>query len=1066
MSTYWLCADERYLTDRIDFTATAGADDIAIPVVMIQTGNSRSPIYPGIYREPRVRTYSDKFGTPTTLTTVKEITFAAVLGGRSMNEIYAKWQRIESYFDRAQIAASPFPRGTGVVFVEQINDATALTFWDVISGVLTDVDMNIPGSIHFAAVVQLSVLPFSRGAAALGPADLSPRAVGTGASYYLPNVPGDAPGIFELSITDTSPPGHNISWAFVGRRSYPIMGQGDFTPWYQRNDVVFLSPAFQQVGLPVYSNGGPHDTGLFGVWAAIEDDTIVTLAPTNIQTNTSVGGVGTIPNGFIEAVLAPLDPGGQLGYISSRQIISLTNPDQTGNVQAFEDFERNNLNSFANLPTYNVTGAGSVGIAIVAATPPTPVIRGLYDMVFIANGDTTTGTVAEASISMLMPAMAGTNAQSIAYLLKPSFWAGAAATSTPLIPNPGTALVPGSTLVATTPIPPPAQPFVYDSNVTFSSGLPMAFQVTFTSQSIGSTQASLPPVNRIAARYQVVRVPAFPAGITAAIIWGNFPTLPGAPWNNLVVTAPGDYQFGPTYSQTGGPPPPTVNTTGISNIPAGTWYVGYTYSNQYGETQLSPPVPISLSQPGGLQAQVPTFPATATAARVYIAPPGGTYTLAGQAFGPPGSTPAAVQLTAGDGVTQPPGNNNTGTPPAHDTFPRFTWGSVQIVPSPYVNVFSVYRQPPTGSPVLIPNSNFTLSPGVVHTIGVSYVQEGATGVPNLSGTYEVVIDGGVFAKFSGVIGTDISIPIQATWGTNAIGNPSGVFNEAYLIDDISVFDEPLNPGFILSGSSASVGWTAAPNTSSVDLYYSITITGSAAAPVWYKLPGVGGSAGGSFTFTSTFTPGSEIVVGPPTAPPYATYAQLQARVGITQGSGVLPIRWLNKPIVRTRVANASTELVKLGEIELPPGAKGEYRDLDPWELEVWARAGGQRTAGLTVKGIALFPVDGDDEWGGIVAKAFGLQPPPFTSANLTWTIGTNRWGRPYAQLYGNGGKTLVGYADVNGALSVKYGDNIFVVLTGTDDGNGNFLFDGAQTMLLSSRYTPRNHFQIVESAVP
>jgi len=104
--------------------------------------------------------------------------------------------------------------------------------------------------------------------------------------------------------------------------------------------------------------------------------------------------------------------------------------------------------------------------------------------------------------------------------------------------------------------------------------------------------------------------------------------------------------------------------------------------------------------------------------------------------------------------------------------------------------------------------------------------------------------------------------------------------------------------------------------------------------------------------------------------------------------------------------------------------------------------------------------------GGIVAKAFGLQPPPFTSANLTWTIGTNRWGRPYAQLYSSGGKTLVGYADVNGALSVKYGDNIFVVLTGTDDGNGNLLFDGAQTMLLSSKYTPRNHFQIVESAVP
>jgi hypothetical protein len=1047
VSTFWLCADERYLTDRIDFTSDQGADDVAIPVVMIQTGNSRSPLYPGIYREPRIRTYSDKFGTPTTLTTVKEITFAAVLGGKTMDEIFQKWQRIERYFDQAQIAASPFPRGSGVVLIEQINNATAMTYWDVISGVITDVDMNIPGTLHYAAVVQLSVLPFSRGTPLLGPADPASRPVGGGASYYLPNVPGDAPGIFELSLTDTTPTSsRNITWVFIGRRSYPMMAQADFTPWYPIDQVtnppVLLSAAFQRV-TRLFSNGGPQDTGLFGVWAVVNDGTVVVLPPTNIQTQ-AILGTGTIPNGFVEMALAPYDGFGRLGNVSARQVVSLQNPAQTGNVQLFEDFERNNLNSFASLPTYTVTGGGAAGIGV----SPGAALRGFYGMFLYASSDATSGSTTEASIQMLMPPMTGTNAQSIAFLLYPLSWAGTTTVPPVLINTPTTQLP----FAVVPPLAPPPEPTVSDAFIEVFPAEPMLFALTWYNIA-GTTTLSNQHFFHGTGHLINVGIPPQPAGVTYIGVWVNF--VNSGAWAVEVVTAPAGggaftYLFGRNIIQQHAPP--STNTTSLANFPPGTYNVYYTLLNQYGETGLSPVTPVGVSTQAGVQVTLPSFESLgATSARVYCQAPGTPYpTLAGSTT----AGASTIAITPGDGVTLAPTSNTTGSPAAHDTFPRFTWGSVEIIPSPYQGIFFISIQPPTGSSFIISGSNFSLGLNQLHTIGVSFIQEGATGAPNLNGTYQVTVDGQVYAKYSGAIGSAISVPISATWGVSAIGQTPTV-TERYLVDDISVFDEPLNAGFTLvnSGSAAAISWTPAPNTATVDLYYTVNITGSTVTPTWYRLAGVGtGLQSTGYTLTSTFVQGSQIVTGPPTAPPYSSYAQLQARVGF----GSAPQRWLSKPIVRTAAASGQTELVKLGEIELPPGAKGEYRTLDPWELEVWVRAGGQSFPSLSVLGIILFPVDGEDEWGGIVAKAFGL------SGSHTWTIGTNRWGRPYAQLFS--GSSLVGYADVSGALSAKYGDNVFVVLTGYDDGRGNLLFDAGQTMLLSSKYTPRNHFQVVESA--
>lgn len=279
MSTFWLCGDEKYLMDTFDFSVTDGTN---IPVVTLQTGSSRTAMYPGVYREPRVRTYSDKIATPTGWNVPKNITFSALLYGTSMDEIYAKFSKIQSLLDRAQIFSSPFSRGTGVVFAEQLNDAQEFTFWDVISGVLTDVDMNLPGTDWIGAIVQLVVAPYSRGTPqvlAYG----STITNGVNGKLYIPNVLGDAPGILEFRLFDVSTGGQFITWVGVGRRWYPQMAATDMTPIYAESASITTSQAWQQI-LAQASAAGKHQTGLFDVWGMFNDASPLVGQPTTVNT--------------------------------------------------------------------------------------------------------------------------------------------------------------------------------------------------------------------------------------------------------------------------------------------------------------------------------------------------------------------------------------------------------------------------------------------------------------------------------------------------------------------------------------------------------------------------------------------------------------------------------------------------------------------------------------------------------------------------------------------------------------------------------------------------------------
>jgi hypothetical protein len=167
---------------------------------------------------------------------------------------------------------------------------------------------------------------------------------------------------------------------------------------------------------------------------------------------------------------------------------------------------------------------------------------------------------------------------------------------------------------------------------------------------------------------------------------------------------------------------------------------------------------------------------------------------------------------------------------------------------------------------------------------------------------------------------------------------------------------------------------------------------------------------------------------------------------------------MDKPVVRSKIAHGQDELVRLGSIELPPGSKAEYRDLDGWWLKIWVKNGGTSSYPVSIKGLILFPED-ENGWAGITASSAGQE------FQGVWHIGTNRYGRSYAQTFDSTDTTLLGYADVTGALGLAAGDNDFVILTGRHNSDGDLIIDLTQTYQLGYQAVPRNHFEVTEQAL-
>ena len=301
----WLTVGEVLDERGVNFS---GPQSVRVPVAMFQTGgSSRTVLYPGVFTAPRVRTYADQFGTVLTSTSKREISFSLIFEGNSRDDIYRTWNLINRQLVRAIRASGPNPIGKGVVLVQQTETAQQPTLWDVVSGVLTDVDANLPGIQLWGGVCQLAIMPFARGAT-VGPGSFGSTITNGVNGTYFKNVPGDEQAIYELRLRGKSTGGNVITRVRIARRSHPDLTSGAFTPSYTRSDSITTSPTYQQLTSQA-SAAGAFQTGRFGLYGVFNDSVPIIAQPVISQPVVTPSN-GAIGAGVWDAVVVSKDASG------------------------------------------------------------------------------------------------------------------------------------------------------------------------------------------------------------------------------------------------------------------------------------------------------------------------------------------------------------------------------------------------------------------------------------------------------------------------------------------------------------------------------------------------------------------------------------------------------------------------------------------------------------------------------------------------------------------------------------------------------------------------------------
>lgn len=444
MTRLWLCGNEDFdPTDAVlfgeggDFNGDVFGDrSFTMPVTSLSgttsTGGSGRTAQPGLFHDPRVRTFSDKLATPTTSADMRPITFLARLEAQppyTFDQIKRNWAKVEDLLDRAEQAASPFSRGTGVTLIEFLEDSEVYTIWDVVSGLASDIDPNTPGSNMYGMVVQLVVLPFGRGLPVVTPFGSTQN---NGAALYVTGTEGDADALFEIRLKDVSLGGFNIGRVRVARRSYRSLLSTDFTPFYSLAGTVNLSGAYQTLATQTL-NTGKHQTGLLAALAVLNDASPVIGQPGIVATQKN--GTGLLSSGLWQYVFVGQDTNGRWGPPSGLISLPVANAISSGGLQVpMNILDYDGAESQQWLGWDGPPSAGSVAGSFVQIDNTSP-LDGQYSFHFKAKGQTNASITAISTARKTLVKLPSSNIKSTRLLFKADSFAADTVVSTPSPPT-------------------------------------------------------------------------------------------------------------------------------------------------------------------------------------------------------------------------------------------------------------------------------------------------------------------------------------------------------------------------------------------------------------------------------------------------------------------------------------------------------------------------------------------------------------------------------------------------------------------------------------------------------
>lgn len=295
-TSLWIAVGDADLHDALNLNDGA----IWIPV----EGSFKAP-------PPFRRTFRSRSkGTAQTIDKFRSVSWDALLQAPTDDQLYAYLQLLEWKLAQAEAMSGQYPEdGRGVCLWVAWGGSSQYTYFDIEQGQLTVTrgDEKYGSAVISEVAIDLTCRPLAHGQPkTYGP--FGPLTIGTGASIWLPNLPGSADGLPQLTLTDASGNNEAIGTYRIGTFSLPMAGQTDYTAWVDAQPFqagiahadataldgvscarVTLSSAFQGVAL-FQSPGGAAEHGQFDLFLKVKDATNLLTQPQNVTATGSGGG--------------------------------------------------------------------------------------------------------------------------------------------------------------------------------------------------------------------------------------------------------------------------------------------------------------------------------------------------------------------------------------------------------------------------------------------------------------------------------------------------------------------------------------------------------------------------------------------------------------------------------------------------------------------------------------------------------------------------------------------------------------------------------------------------------
>lgn len=275
------------------------------------------------------------------------VSLALDIQGATTDALWANERAIETKLRQAREARGPYGIGSTVTLGVQFKNASNMVFFDVLDGTVEIPPDTITGAHIVSDMLQgvfltLVCLPYARGAAITDVVS-GTLTNGDGATLYRAAVPGDAPALTRLTISDVSTLTKVINRLRIGVRGLAAMASGDFDPIIDDTALapgvsaadataiggnrsrITTSTAWQNIA-SFSKPAAQYTSGLFRAFLRVRDSAGGPGVPTwgGANDRVTVTSGGTLPLGTYTLKVVSVDASARLSAASDSKVVTVS----------------------------------------------------------------------------------------------------------------------------------------------------------------------------------------------------------------------------------------------------------------------------------------------------------------------------------------------------------------------------------------------------------------------------------------------------------------------------------------------------------------------------------------------------------------------------------------------------------------------------------------------------------------------------------------------------------------------------------------------------------------------